>query len=53
MAPQAFPGCCQSPARIMAAPCGTGPVGGAAWDDDVDWNEGVNVPGQKLNGRGN
>lgn len=30
-----------------------GREGGAAWDDDVDWNEGVNVPGQKLDGRGN
>lgn len=45
---------------IMADQCGTGrdhpeegPEGGAAWDDDVDWNEGVNVPGQKLDGRGN
>lgn len=30
-----------------------GPVGGAAGNDDVDWNEGVNVPGQKLDRRGN
>lgn len=30
-----------------------GPVGGAAGKGDVEWNEGVNVPGQKLDGRGN
>lgn len=30
-----------------------GPVGGAARSGDVEWNEGVNVPGQKLDGRGN
>lgn len=30
-----------------------GPVGGAAGNGDVDWNEGVNVPGQKLDRRGN
>lgn len=30
-----------------------GPEGGAPWSDDVDRNEGVNVPGQKVDGRGN
>lgn len=28
-------------------------MGGAARSRDVEWNEGVNVPGQKLDGRGN
>lgn len=28
-------------------------MGGAARSGDVEWNEGVNVPGQKLDGRGN
>lgn len=41
------------PVRDGTGPSEEGPEGGAAWDDDVDWNEGVNVPGQKLDGRGN
>lgn len=28
-------------------------MGGADRSRDVEWNEGVNVPGQKLDGRGN
>lgn len=52
------------PGTAGCTPASRGPVpsqhgglvrreGGAARSDDVDWNEGVSVPGQNLDARGN